>query len=608
MIKKSLLLSFLMLQFLLSVYAQVKVHKANDDSVRLELLEVQSQNIQNMEAIRNADSLEKASLERQLKEIKSGEQVKYRKLQKEIEQSRISDSLAISNQRRKIDSLRQFVKGFPVVPFKNDTLYFIYSKIGSYSPKDRALSQDQRIQELAEDWLFNPDSLVIQPSETTTDILYKDRIIIGITVNDALWEQTDRNDLAKRYRSKISQAVVNYQKETNWKTILEKAGIALLVIAILVTLLFLINRFFRWTRRKIESQANVKIKGVRIKGYELFDTARERKVFILINRVVKWIMMLVVIYFTLPVLFGLFPWTQHLSEQLLGFILTPMWAIVRSVIDYLPNLFTIVVIVLVFRFVLKGIRFFKVEIEKGSLRIPGFHIDLANPTFQIIRVLVLAFMFIVIFPYLPGSESPVFRGVSVFLGVLFTFGSSGSLSNLIAGLVLTYMRSFKMGDRIRIGSDSGDIIEKGMLVTRIRTPKNEVISIPNSVALNANLVNFSTDAEERGLILHTTVSIGYDTEWRQVDELLLKAAGITELIEKTPAPFVLKTSLDDFYVTYQLNAYTKHSALQAKIYSELHQNILDRFNEAGVQIMSPHYEKDKDDIVIPDKYRKKDQK
>jgi small-conductance mechanosensitive channel len=274
-----------------------------------------------------------------------------------------------------------------------------------------------------------------------------------------------------------------------------------------------------------------------------------------------------------------------------------------SIIDYLPNLFTIIVIVVVFRLTMKGIRFLKNEIENEKLRIPGFHADLANPTFQITRVLIYAFMFVVIFPYLPGSDSPIFKGVSVFLGVLFTFGSSGSLSNLVAGLVLTYMRSFKIGDRVRIGNDTGDVIEKGLLVTRIRTLKNEIISIPNSNALGTNLVNYSSDAPERGLILHASISIGYEAEWRQVYQLLLEAAKETEFIEQEPSPFVFQTDLDDFYVVYEINAYLKDASIQESVYSRLYENIQDKFNKAGVQIMSPHYEADKEVVVIPEKYR-----
>ncbi len=176
----------------------------------------------------------------------------------------------------------------------------------------------------------------------------------------------------------------------------------------------------------------------------------------------------------------------------------------------------------------KGLKYLKNEIKNEELKIPGFYADWANPTYQIIRVLVFAFMIVVIFPYLPGTNSPVFRGVSVFLGFLFTFGSAGSLSNIISGLILTYMRLFKIGDRVKIGEQVGDVIEKSLLVTRIRTIKNEIISIPNSTVMNSHTINYSSDAPGTWSDHQYYVTIGYDTPWREMHEALIEAALRTE--------------------------------------------------------------------------------
>jgi len=266
------------------------------------------------------------------------------------------------------------------------------------------------------------------------------------------------------------------------------------------------------------------------------------------------------------------------------------------------------VIIVIFRYVLRGIRFLKNEVENGKLSLPGFFPEWANPTYQLLKVIIYAFMLIVIFPYLPGSDSPVFQGVSVFLGVLFTFGSSGSLSNVVAGLVLTYMRLFKIGDRVKIGEVEGDVIEKSLLVTRIRTIKNEIISIPNSTVMNGYTVNYSSDSADKGLIIHTTVTIGYDVPWKEMHKALLNAADRTNLLLREPNPFVLQTSLDDFYVSYQINAHTKDPNKQAAIYSQLHCNIQDCCYEAGIEILSPHYRYERDGNMssIPASYLKKD--
>jgi small-conductance mechanosensitive channel len=289
------------------------------------------------------------------------------------------------------------------------------------------------------------------------------------------------------------------------------------------------------------------------------------------------------------VFFGIFPWTGGFTGKLVSYFLNPVKHIFLSIWNYLPNFLTIIVILIFIRYLLRILFYFKKEIERGALKIPGFYVDWANPTFQIIRVLILAFTLIIIFPYLPGSDSQIFKGVSVFLGVLFTFGSAGALSNLVAGLVLTYMRAYRIGDRVKIGDTTGDVMEKSLLVTRIKTIKNEIVSIPNSTVMGSHTINFSAEAKENGLILHTSVTIGYENPWRQIHDLLIKAALATDLIEKDPAPFVLQTSLDDFYVSYQVNAYTRVSNRQHITYSVLHQNIQDKFNEAGVEIMSAHY-------------------
>ena len=584
--------------------AQVKSSVTKADSSRIQMLGSQSQIIGEVQAIRFADSIKIAFLERQIMDLKSYEQAKKKELQREINKTRILDSIRSSDQRKRIDSLRRIDHGFPVAPFTSDTIYTIYSRIGVFSPKERASVQEKRIQELAGDYQFNPDSLVVRPSEMTSDIWYKDRIILGVTEVDALWEGTDRNSLALKLRDAIAGAVIKFRQETSWRVILVKAAIASAILALLITIIIFINRLFKWIRKRIETIGNRRLKGVLIKEYALLDSEGEIRIVVLLTRIMNWILILGLIYFSFLLLFGLFPWTKHISKTLLGFIISPLKTMFISIIDYLPNFFTIVVIVFVFRLTMRGIRFLKNEIENEKLRIPGFHSDLANPTFQIIRVLVYAFMFVVIFPYLPGSDSPIFKGVSVFLGVLFTFGSSGSLSNLVAGLVLTYMRSFKIGDRVRIGNDTGDVIAKGLLVTRIRTLKNEIISVPNSNALSTNLVNYSSDAPGRGLIIHASISIGYEAEWRQVYQLLLEAARETEFIEQEPAPFVFQTDLDDFYVVYEINAYLKDAGIQETVYSRLFEKIQDKFNKAGVQIMSPHYEGDKEIIVIPEKYRK----
>lgn len=589
-------------------FAQTDSASKQSDSLNTAKLEQYNQRIKEIEKQRMADSVKKAELEAQINLLQTTDNLKKAELQKQLQELNDQEANRLVQKKAQIDSLRKTATAYPVLGFFNDSLFLIYSKLGSFSAKDRADAISKRVNNLTDNFRFSVDSLKLIEVESTVDIVFGETIIMSVSENDALWNNATKAELAETYRKKIGEAVLQYKAETSLGTLAKEIGLALLVIIIIMFAIKYIRRAFKWMARKIQVQEGKRIKGIKFKNYTLFDAKRQVHVLLNVNTVLKWFFILLVIYIALPILFGIFPWTKNFADTLFSYILDPLKKIANGFWNYLPSLMTIIVIIFVFRYVLKGIRFLKSEIENGDLKIPGFYPDWANPTYQIVRVLVFAFMVIVIFPYLPGSESPVFRGVSVFLGFLFTFGSAGSLSNVIAGLVLTYMRLFVIGDRVKIGDVEGDVIEKSLLVTRIRTIKNEIISIPNSTIMSSHTINYSSDAVDNGLIMHTTVTIGYDVPWKTMHQALLDAADRTDMLLKEPKPFVLQTSLDDFYVSYQINAYTKEPNKQAIIYSQLHQNIQDCCNEASIEILSPHYRAQRDGnmTTIPSDYLPKD--
>lgn len=501
--------------------------------------------------------------------------------------------------------------GLPVV-FKKDTLFYVHSKIGPYKPADRVSTIERRIGALMNEADFEPDSLYISDSEFSSDIWFQDRVIFSVTDEDAKVENLERKQLAEKDLA-IMQSVLNSELKSNSiKSILIRAGLTILVILILYFLIKYINKLFSWTRKWLVNAKGRILKGIRFKGYEFLDSDRELKVALFLNNILRWLVIIIVLYLALPILFSIFPWTRGWAEKLFGYVLNPLKGVLSAVFNYIPNMFTIGVIYIVTRYVVQFIEFLASEIEKGSLVISGFYPDWAKPTFGIVKVLMYAFMFIVIFPYLPGSDSPVFQGVSVFLGVLFSLGSSTAISNMVAGLVITYMRPFKIGDRIKIGDIVGQVLEKSVLVTRVRTIKNEEITIPNATILSGHTTNYTTSAKELGLILHTTVTIGYDVPWKKVHDLLINSANAAEGVLKTDdkKPFVFQTSLDDFYVAYQLNAYTDQPEKMAGIYSNIHQQIQDKFAEGGVEIMSPHFGalRDGSAVNLPPDFLPKDYK
>ncbi|HBY60280.1 MAG TPA: mechanosensitive ion channel protein, partial [Solibacterales bacterium] len=345
--------------------------------------------------------------------------------------------------------------------------------------------------------------------------------------------------------------------------------------------------------------------GIRFQRTEL--VSKENVVAILgaITTIVWVLYAVVLVDLYVPLALSFFPQTAPLAKQIWPYLLAPVYAAWAGIVEYVPNLLTMAVIVL-FAFAANRVsQFLFREVAAGRIAWRGFHREWAKPTGNLVRGALLALTAVLVFPYLPGSKSPALQGVSIFIGVLLSLGSSSAVANAVAGTILIYMRAFQVGHRVRIAEAEGDVIEKTMLVTRIRTIKNVVITIPNAAVLNNHVINYSASAADRGLILHTTVTIGYDAPWRQVHELLIAAALATEHVLDEPRPFVLQTALNDFYVSYQINAYTRRAELMADVSSQLHRNIQDRFNEAGVEIMSPHYSqlRDGNPIAIPDTYK-----
>ncbi|MBB5438647.1 small-conductance mechanosensitive channel [Pedobacter sp. AK017] len=480
-------------------------------------------------------------------------------------------------------------KGYPVIAHA-DTLFHIKNKLGSLSAQERAERTSAKVEALAEDLLFVADSLVTEDDSTLVSISYKGNVLLSLSKADADSVKMDRQVMVKAYQEIILNNIHKYKKDTDLTELLKRGALGILIISILGICIFFLNkysnRFNAWLRVKLHQR----IAGLKIKNYELISGKDELLLIRKVLNLVKILVIFILVYLTLPIVFRLFPWTKPWSDSLIGFVLNPLKNIFSGIIAFIPDLITIAVIVFVFHYIKKAIKFLANEIEAEKLKINGFYADWAKPTFNIVRLVLNAFMLVVIWPFIPGSDSGIFKGVSVFLGLLISFGSSSAISNGVAGMVITYMRPFKLGDIVKIGDTTGTVLEKSLLVTRILTFKNEVITIPNSAILNGNTVNYSSMASQNELIIHTSVTLGYDLPWAQIHELLIAAALASEGVIKEKAPFVLQTSLEDWYVSYELNVYINNPQKMPRIYSELHKQIHIAFDAAGVEIMSPHYQ------------------
>ncbi|WP_455607336.1 mechanosensitive ion channel family protein [Bacteroides sp.] len=525
-------------------------------------------------------------------------------LRMEIEQMKLkydaADSLKLAKQRLRIDSLRRMTPGIPVI-VEGDTLYYLFAKRGGHTPQQRAEMNAAAITELGKRFNLQPDSVYIESSDIVTDLMYGNKVLSSFTDQDGLWEGCSRDQLAAAKR----KVIVDKLKVMKDEHSLWQLGKRILYFILVIVGQFLLFKLTIWLFNKLKARIqrlkDTKLKPISIQDYELLDTQKQVNLLVFLASLLRYAVMLLQLILTVPLLFAIFPQTKDLAYKLFSYIWDPIKSIFLGIVEYIPNLFTIFVIWLAVKYLVRLVRYLASEIQSERLKIGGFYADWAMPTFHIVRFLLYAFMIAMIYPYLPGSKSGVFQGISVFVGLIVSLGSSTVIGNIIAGLVITYMRPFKLGDRIKLNDTTGNVIEKTPLVTRIRTPKNEVVTIPNSFIMSSHTVNFSQSARDYGLIIHSEVSIGYDIPWRKTHQLLIEAALNTPGVVDDPRPFVLETSLQDYYPVYQVNAYIKDANQLAQVYSDLHQNIQDRFNEEGIEIMSPHYiaTRDGSETTIP---------
>jgi small-conductance mechanosensitive channel len=464
--------------------------------------------------------------------------------------------------------------------------------VSSYPAEKRAGGISERIVALAADRAFSREALRLEEEPGVTRIMADKKRIVGVFEVDARLEGIDRQTLAQSYLFRTGEAIEAWRHDRApgvlKRNVLFTLGATLLLVLALRIGFWLFRRLGAW----LEVHLRPKVQGIQFRKFQLVRGEQLWHLFSGARRLFWAVVVLAVIYLYLFNVLSLFPWTRGLGKGLVDILINPLRTMGLGLLKAVPDLVFLLVFFLVTRYVLKLVRLFFAGVADGTVSLPEFEAEWAWPTYRLLRLLLVAFALIVAYPYIPGSDSGAFKGVSIFIGVLFSLGSSSLIGNLIAGYTMTYRRAFRVGDRIGVGEHIGDVEQRRLLVTHLRTPKNEEVVIPNSIILNGEIVNYSTMARQQGLILHTTVGIGYETPWRQVEAMLLEAAARTPELQPDPPPFVLQKGLGDFFVTYEINVYCTEPKAMARLYSELHRNILDVFNEFGVQIMTPAYEGD----------------
>ena len=493
-----------------------------------------------------------------------------------------------------VDSVSATSPGTAPVVFAGDTVYTVPGGVGPFTAAQRARLVGENIAELSNLPATEFDSLFVVASEDGGyGIRHRDALIATVTLSDAAAVGESAESLAARNREAIVAALRAERSATSVTRIARDVAVFALMLGLLVLQWRGINFAFDYARKRLREGLRAFVArystGSRGKLFQLLGPATQAKLLLGTLRVTRVLTLLFLLYLFLPFVFSQLVYTRGFGERLFEYVMTPVRFVVGGVVGFIPELVFILVISWIGYQFIRLVGWFAEKIATDQITIEGFHNDWALPTANLVRVLIVVLTIIVVYPYLPGSNSDAFKGVSVFIGLLLSLGGAAAVGNVVSGVILTYMRPFQVGHRVRINDNVGDITSKNLLVTRIRTTKNEEITVPNGALLSGGIVNYTVLAETHGLVLHTSVTIGYDVPWPQVHELLLAAAAKTDRIEAAPAPFILQKALQDWYVEYELNATTRDSHAMALTYSELHANIQDVFRDAGVEIMSSHY-------------------
>jgi small-conductance mechanosensitive channel len=486
----------------------------------------------------------------------------------------------------------QRIDGFPVLMDGREILS-VRRAIAGFSAEERAQTISRRLHRVAQNEAISLDQLTIQRNADDPSVFLSvgPEVLLTITEQDAKARRSTPEALAEQLLPIIRAAISQYREDREPRQLARHALYALVAslafLLISAAMIKISGKLFPWLGRFIAAR----VPGFQMKNVEIISPVAIASFGLQTLKFLRLTLLLLLFFFYTTFILRLFPWSRAVGESVMEYFYQALELALSATANYLPNLFIVAIIATIAYYLLCALKPCFAAIERGTLVIPGFYADWARPTYNLLVMLVLALSAVLAFPYLPGFNSPAFRGVSVFLGLLLSLGSTSAITNVIGGVILIYTRAFRIGDHIRIGDVIGDIIETNFLAVRICTPSNQVITIPNATLLSNKVVNYNISSRElnRSLILQSSVTLGYDVPWRKAHDTLITAALSTEHVLQEPTPFVLQTSLDNDHVSYQVNAYTDDPNHMVFIYSQLHQNIQDKCKKNGIEILSPTY-------------------
>ena len=493
---------------------------------------------------------------------------------------------------------------FPVV-LDGKTLFTIFVGGMTTSAEQRAEVVTKEIQRIAEDSSIALDSFALEDFGEVIIITAQDDIILGLTNDDASAANQPLDEMAGQYLRAIKDAVVEYREERSRESLGEDILLSLVLTIGLVILLFLLYKLASITRNTLEPWLRRTRPG-RIQRLQLFSVETQIKLVGRLIGFIRLIILLALLYAYFSFIFRIFPQTRTFGAKFRQPFYDALKLVGTGFVNFLPNLIIIILTIVITYYLIRFCGLFFRAIDWGMITLPGFDRDWAKPTNKIVAMLIIAGALAIIIPYLPVYDSPAFQGISLLVGALITFGGASTVANLVGGTVIIYTRAYRLGDLIKTENHMGFVHEQTILATRLRTPTGEIVTIPNANLISTSIINYEAFQRElkMPLMIHTTITLGYDVPWRKVHQVLVDAARATENILDEPAPYVLQTSLEDFYVRYELTAYTQVLEKKDLTSSELHQNIQDKCHEAGIEILSPHYSaiRDGHQTTIPGEY------
>ena len=478
---------------------------------------------------------------------------------------------------------------------QNRPIFTFRSSLGGFTPQQRVERAKARIQALIDEGALA--AVYAEQTKEGMAVMAGDLRLFVITPSDVITFAGDTLETVTGHAvQSLTLALQGLQQERSMRYVLKASGLAALATAIFVLALWALSRINRWLAIRFERAIDSRATKLAIAGFTAHIEWLLRSSRWLL-RVTLWALVIFISYLWLAYSLECFPYTRPWGEALGSYLITAVRTVAREAFDIIPGLAVVAVVFALTRFLTRVIKVFFDAVAAGRVNLPRVYAETAQPTRRIVVAVLWLFAFVMMYPYLPGSESNAFKGMSVFIGLLLSLGSAGVVNQAVSGLMLMYSRALKAGDYVLIGDTEGTVVSLGMFATKIRTIKNEEVSIPNAVIVGTTTKNLTRPEQSERVILHTAVTIGYATPWRQVHALLLTAADRTPGLRKEPKPFVLQTALSDFFVEYQVNAYMEAPEQRIPVLDKLHQNIQDAFNEHGVQIMSPHYWWDPDEKV-----------